>query len=119
MAHTYIALLRGINVGGNNLVSMAALREFATKLGLQEARTLLQSGNLVFGSEKKQEPAALEKRLEAGAAGCLGASADFMVRDTDEWADVIARNPFPEYGGEQAGPPGGRISEKRARRYGS
>ena len=93
---TYIALLRGINVGGHKKVGMAELRAFAGELGLEDARTLLQSGNLVFRHAGQTTPAALEKRLETGAAKRLGLEADFMVRDAQEWTEVIAGNPFPE-----------------------
>ena len=44
---THVALLRGINVGGKNLISMAALKEMAKGLGFEEAVTILQSGNLL------------------------------------------------------------------------
>jgi uncharacterized protein (DUF1697 family) len=44
----HLALLRGINVGGNKLVPMADLRGLFARIGLGEARSLLQSGNIVF-----------------------------------------------------------------------
>jgi uncharacterized protein (DUF1697 family) len=47
---TYICLLRAVNLAGRNMVSMSALRDLAGELDLQDARTLLQSGNLVFRS---------------------------------------------------------------------
>lgn len=47
---SYIALLRGINVGGKNIVPMATLRERLTEIGLSDVKTYVQSGNLVFGS---------------------------------------------------------------------
>jgi uncharacterized protein (DUF1697 family) len=85
---TYIALLRGVNVGGNTMISMADLRERAARLGLQEPRTLLQSGNLVFRSGKS--PAQLEKLLEKE----LGVAV--FVRTAAEWKAVVAANPFPD-----------------------
>ena len=61
----YIALLRGINVGGHASVPMADLRELVTSLGFSDVRTLLQSGNLLFRTE--QQPVAdLERLLEEG-----------------------------------------------------
>jgi uncharacterized protein (DUF1697 family) len=92
---TYIALLRGINVGGNKLVSMAELRALAETLGLEEPRTLLQSGNLVFRG-KKQAATALERTLERAVAAELGVACDFVVRTAAEWDAIIAANPFPE-----------------------
>jgi uncharacterized protein (DUF1697 family) len=89
-----IALLRGINVGGNTKVAMADLRELLTDLGFAEPRSLLQSGNLVFGSEGKM-PAQLERLLEAEVAKRLGMQIDFFVRTPQEWKRIVSRNPFP------------------------
>jgi uncharacterized protein (DUF1697 family) len=86
---THIALLRGVNVGGNKMIAMSDLRARAERLGLRDARTLLQSGNLVFRSNKS--PAQLEKLLEKE----LESTAVF-VRTPQEWTAVIAANPFPE-----------------------
>ena len=101
MAH-HIALLRAVNVGGTGRVAMADLRALAAGLGLDEPRTLLQSGNLVFRTDGPAD-AALEGRLEAAAAERLGLTVGFFVRSAAEWADIIARNPFPD---EAAGDPG-------------
>src|SRR2546430_1657072 len=84
-----IALLRGINVGGNKMVAMADVRDLAARLGLRDAKTLLQSGNLVFRSDKSASQ--IEKLLEREIAGV-----DVFVRTAAEWREVIARNPFPE-----------------------
>ena len=86
---THIALLRGVNVGGNKMIAMSDLRERAERLGLRDARTLLQSGNLVFRSNKS--PAQLEKLLEKELEGT-----SVFVRTPEEWAAVVAANPFPE-----------------------
>src|SRR5436305_14520317 len=75
----YVALLRGVNVGGHKSVSMSALRDFMAALGLQDGRTLLQSGNLVFSADR-QPTDALERRLEAEARKRLPLDADFFVR---------------------------------------
>jgi uncharacterized protein (DUF1697 family) len=85
---THIALLRGINLGGRKMIAMSDLRERAERLGLRDVSTLLQSGNLVFRSKKT--PAQLEKLLEKEI------EVDIFVRTPQEWAAVIAANPFPE-----------------------
>jgi uncharacterized protein (DUF1697 family) len=90
---SYIALLRGVNVGGNKMVPMADLRAMLTKIGLAEAKTLLQSGNAVFKA-KTQPPAKLEQLLEAEAGKRLGLTCDFHVRTADELDAVIAANPL-------------------------
>jgi uncharacterized protein (DUF1697 family) len=92
---SYLALVRGINVGGNKLVAMSDLQALATALGLESVRTLLQSGNIVFRS-KSRSTATLERQLEDQARRQLGLEADFFVRTADEWKSVIARNPFPD-----------------------
>src|SRR4029079_15324760 len=56
-----VAFIRGINVGGKNMLPMAMLRELCEGLGLRDVRTHIQSGNVVFRCSKAAE---LEKRLE-------------------------------------------------------
>lgn len=88
-----VALLRGINVGGNKKIAMADLRGFLAKLGLAGAKSLLQSGNLVFRSDARTDE--LEKLLEAEAEKRLGLQTDFFVRTAQDWKAIIDSNPFP------------------------
>jgi uncharacterized protein (DUF1697 family) len=90
---TYIALLRGINVGGHKPVTMTRLLGLLSELGLSDPRSLLQSGNLVFGAEVSTA-ARLEGLLETGAEKRLGLRTDFFVRSAAEWSAVTAQNPF-------------------------
>ena len=89
----YIALLRAINVGGQNRVAMSNLRGLLTTLGFSNPQSLLQSGNLVF-SGGRQTAARLERLLEAEAARQLQAHADCLVRTSSEWEQIVAGNPF-------------------------
>ena len=89
----HIALLRGVNVGGRQMVAMSALRDLLTELGFADVRSLLQSGNLVFGS-KARTGSKLESFLEAAVEKRLGCRTDFFVRTPEEWERVVARNPF-------------------------
>src|SRR5438046_1934295 len=91
----HIALLRAVNLGPHNKVGMADLRALLEELGFEEPRSLLQSGNLVFGS-KRGVPAKLESQLQAAAKDRLNLDTDFFVRTTEEWQEVIAGNPFAE-----------------------
>lgn len=91
---TYIALLRAINVGGRNLISMTELRGLLESLGYAEVQTLLQSGNVVFGA-RALAGAALERRLEGEIEKAFKRTVDICVRTASEWSDLIARNPFP------------------------
>jgi len=91
----YIALLRGINVAGHNLVAMSDLCHLIAELGFAGARSLLQSGNVVFRGKRLAE-AALERRLEQETQQRLNVSADYLVRTAKQWDQVVAGNPFPQ-----------------------
>jgi uncharacterized protein (DUF1697 family) len=91
---TYIALLRSVNVGGHAKVAMAALRNLLTSLGLQDARSLLQSGNLVFRSDSRNA-GDLERLLQAQTRARLAIDTEIFVRTAAEWRTIVAGNPFP------------------------
>jgi uncharacterized protein (DUF1697 family) len=91
----HIGLLRAVNLAGRNRVAMSDLRDFLIGLGFTDPRTLLQSGNAVFGGGARST-AQLERLLEAESERTLGFGVDFFVRTLKEWNDVIARNPFPK-----------------------
>jgi uncharacterized protein (DUF1697 family) len=91
---THVALLRGINVGGHNLIAMSDLRDFLEERGLTGAKTLLQSGNAVFSS--RRTGAGLERWLESEAKKRFELSIDYFVRTATEWDAIIAANPFPK-----------------------
>jgi uncharacterized protein (DUF1697 family) len=91
---THVALLRAVNLAGHNKVGMADLRALLEGLGFADARSLLQSGNLVFTGGAR--PAAkLEALLEGAARKTLKLDTDFFVRTASELAAVVAGNPFP------------------------
>ncbi len=94
-AATQIALLRAINVGGRKKVAMGDLRDFMAELGFQDVRSLLQTGNLVFRSEGRTS-GDIERVLEAEASTRLDLDTDVFVRTPEAWAELIARNPFPD-----------------------
>lgn len=90
----YVALLRAVNLAGHNRVAMADLRDLCTGLGFLDSRTLLQSGNIVFGSQVR-DSAELERALEAELARRLRIETEFMVRSSGEWKKIVSGNPFP------------------------
>jgi uncharacterized protein (DUF1697 family) len=90
-----IALLRAINVGGRNRISMAELRELVETLGFTNVRTLLQSGNLVFKTGKGSS-AAIERQLEVETKKRFSLEISYVVRTAAEWETIIAQNPFGE-----------------------
>ena len=72
---------------------MTNLRKFLTELGFDDVRSVLQSGNLVFGS-RSRFGAELERYLEMEALKRLTLETDFYVRTAEEWKGVIRQNPF-------------------------
>jgi len=90
---TYVALLRGINVGGNKMVAMAELRAALTKAGFSNVRTLLQSGNVVLDAAASS-PAKLESQLEAEVKTRFSLDVEVHVRSGAELAALIEANPF-------------------------
>ncbi|HTV54370.1 MAG TPA: DUF1697 domain-containing protein [Terriglobia bacterium] len=95
---THIALLRAVNVGGRKL-AMAELKEAFESLGFTDARTILHSGNVIFGSAKRTG-AALESYLEAATEKRFKLSTDYLVRTVGEWDAIVAQNPFPREGAD-------------------
>ena len=91
----HIGLLRAVNLAGRNMVPMADLRKLLAGLGMQDVRSLLQSGNVVFRSAARST-AQLERLLENATAKRLGLETDFFVRTLREWRAVVAGNPFTE-----------------------
>ena len=90
---TYVALLRGINVGGNKMVAMAELRAVLTKAGFSNVQTLLQSGNVILDAAASS-PAKLESQLEAEIEKRFSLDVEVHVRSGAELAAVIKANPF-------------------------
>ncbi len=88
-----IALLRGVNVGGNNLIKMDALRTLCESLDLRGPQTYVQSGNVVFQTALRN-PDLVGKRIEDAIEGKLGFRPSVMLRTAAEMKAVVARNPF-------------------------
>jgi uncharacterized protein (DUF1697 family) len=97
-----IVLLRGINVGGRNLVPMAKLRAHLEALGFTGVHTLLQSGNLVLRGGR-WSAAGLERIVAEEVAKRFRVQADCVARTADAWSAAVAANPFPA---EAASDPG-------------
>lgn len=90
----FIALLRGINVGGQNKIAMAELRALCAELGWEAVQSYIQSGNLVF---QAAAPAAeLEAALEQGVERRFGLRIPVIVRAAAGWPALVRGNPFPE-----------------------
>jgi uncharacterized protein (DUF1697 family) len=88
----YVALLRGINVGGNKMVPMAELRELLTGLGYENVATLLQSGNAVF--DGSGAATAVQSDIETAIADHFGFDVDVVVRTMKQIDGVLKHDPF-------------------------
>jgi len=97
---TYVALLRGVNVGGRNKLAMADLRAVVTSLGHTGVATYVQSGNVVFTPADHTETdaltAVLPATLERAIADSLSVRPSVVVLSCAELAQVVADNPYPE-----------------------
>ncbi len=89
----YIALLRGINVGGNTMLKMSELKATFESVGFTSIVTYINSGNLAFDTRKTAEAALVEK-VEKGIAAKFGRHVPVMIREQDEIKRILARNPY-------------------------
>jgi len=87
----YVALLRGINIGPRNRISMAELRAALEEAGFGEVETYLQSGNVVL--ESRAKPESVRRQVEGVIAGRFGLEIAVVVRTKAELAAVVRRNP--------------------------
>jgi uncharacterized protein (DUF1697 family) len=90
--HRYVALLRGINVGGNNIIPMAELRACFTAMGFTDVATLIQSGNVVFtaGTTMRRKIVAT---VEQALSSTFSYSAAVTVLSADEIRQVVEQAP--------------------------
>jgi uncharacterized protein (DUF1697 family) len=93
--HCGIALLRGINVGRAKRVAMADLRTLFEELGFTGVRTVLNSGNVVFGSPART-PVAAASAIEEALVRRLGVASRVTVLSIDELDEIVAGNPLVE-----------------------
>ena len=97
---TYVALLRGINLGSRNKVAMADLRALFEAIGAEDVTTYVQSGNVVFRSSAgaKTLAPAIEKRIRRD----LGLDVTVVLRTAAQLARVVDGNPFGTSGADSA-----------------
>ena len=89
---TYVALLRGINVGGKNVIRMADLRSCFEAEGFREVTTYIQSGNVIFHSPGSA-PGSLTIRIEEMLASAFNYRAKVMLRSREQMEAVVAEAP--------------------------
>lgn len=91
--HRYVALLRGVNVGGHAILKMADLRQLFASLGFKEISTYIQSGNVIFSAGDAGR-AAIVRKIEDGLASLLGHEVRALVFTRAELKEAAAHNPF-------------------------
>ena len=92
---TYIALFRGINVGGNNLLPMKEVVGLLESMGAHKVKTYIQSGNVVFQSKEK-DPAKLGKRLTLEIKKRHGFEPHILLLGQAAFNKAMMKNPFTE-----------------------
>lgn len=98
---TYLALLRGINVGGKNKLPMRELAAIFAENGCANLRTFIQSGNVVF-TASGDCVRHLADRVTQQIAARFGFRSPVLVRTADELRRIVAQNPFLRRGGNEA-----------------
>lgn len=92
---TFVTLLRGINVGGNNSLPMKEFSVLLQGLGCSNVKTYIQSGNAVFQSAKAQ-PKALQQQITAAIQKDFGFAPWVLVLPLQDYCQALTQNPFPE-----------------------
>ncbi|MGG3467673.1 DUF1697 domain-containing protein [Neobacillus pocheonensis] len=88
----YIALLRGINVGGHNKIKMADLKSLLEDMGLHKVKTYIQSGNVLFESSETVE--SLSRQLEEEIQKTFGFPVPVILRTASEYERIIQDCPY-------------------------
>ncbi len=91
---TYVAFLRGVNLGPHRAVSMARLMEMGRELGYADVWTYVNSGNLVLTTDRSA--ADVEREVAQALEEEYGTRVDVMVRSAEELRRVLEANPFPD-----------------------
>src|SRR6516164_5054482 len=91
----YVALLRGVNVGGHNRLPMPALKRVCEDLGYADVVTYIQSGNVVLRTPTRSA-VAVERALAAAIERELALTVTVLARTANDLATIVRGNPFPK-----------------------
>ena len=91
---TWVALFRGINVGGNNIITMKTLVELMNKAGCKETQSYIQSGNLLF--KHQDNKTALATLLSTLVEQHFAFKPKVLLLRADEFCQLLANNPFKQ-----------------------
>ena len=87
-----MALLRGINVGGHHIIKMADLKNLLETMGLDNIHTYIQSGNVVFESDREVNE--LRQQIQEQIETTYGFSVPVIIRTSQEWEQIIDNCPY-------------------------
>ncbi len=90
----FISLLRGINLGSRNRISMPDLAALYQKLGFDNVKTYIQSGNVVFETDQKMNSKDLEVLLKQAILDNFNLQVPVIIRSLDEIEKICSQNPF-------------------------
>lgn len=96
----YVALLRGVNVGGNNMISMSALKKSFEDMGFANVRTYINSGNIIFDTKEK-DARKLEKKIEQMMSRDYELESKVVVRSFSEMEKLVQSLPR-NWGGDSS-----------------
>ena len=91
---SYVALFRGINVGGNNILPMQELRNILASLGCEDVQTYIQSGNAVFSSEEDANK--LSGKVRDAIEAQFGFAPQVLLKSVEQLRAIASANPYPE-----------------------
>jgi uncharacterized protein (DUF1697 family) len=97
--HTYISFLRGVNMTGHNSIRMADLSLLYESLGFKENKTFIQSGNVIFKTDKQIAEKKIAEVIENGINEKYGYNVPAMIRSTNELRALFLSNPYLEIPG--------------------
>lgn len=98
--NVFVALLRGVNVGGNNMISMRALKESFEKMGFTQVSTYINSGNIIF-TTKADDARKLEIKIEKMLLKDYDLDSKVVLRNLPEMAKLVKSLP-PDWGGDSS-----------------
>lgn len=91
---SHVALFRGINVGGNNILPMQELRNILASLGCEDVQTYIQSGNAVFSSEEDTNE--LSGKIRDAIEAKFGFAPQVLLKSVEQFRAIASANPYPE-----------------------
>lgn len=90
----YIAFLKAINVGGKNIIKMSDLKQLFATIGISDAITYIQSGNIIFTSNDTEN--ILSKKIESAIFKTFGLNISVILRTLPELEQILIDHPFSE-----------------------